>query len=215
MRSCLAWWTFACLAAGVGGIGLFARRERRSSSPLILPELHARRPFPVGAALTLLYFAAASGIVLVVLLYAQYRLGYSALAAGFVLAPAAMGNILGALISLRMQRRREGRQVIRIQLSVALLGLATIGLLAARGGLPAGILLATPIVVVGVGLGGVIGPLFSTILAGVGERETRRGGVGNCTAVRRKPGRRRNHDAVIAVAYLIAGMLNFSLPSPI
>jgi MFS family permease len=163
------WWTFVLLAAGVGGVGLFARHERRSTAPLIEPALLRRRTYRVGACVALAFFGAAAGIMLVLSLYAQYGLGYSALGAGVVLTPAAAGNVSGALLAMRLARRLGGRATIQLNLAVAIAGLASIALLGAR---PNGAMLAGPLAALGFGLGGSIAPLFSAVLAGITPAET-------------------------------------------
>ena len=163
------WWTFVLLAAGIGGIGLFARHERRSTAPLIEPVLLRRRTYLAGAAVALAFFAAAAGIMLVLSIYAQYGLGYSALGAGLVLTPAAAGNVTGALAAVRLAPRLGGRATIQASLAVAIAGLASVAFI---GSPPSGLMLAGPVLALGFGLGGIIAPLFSTILTGITPAET-------------------------------------------
>ena len=166
------WWTFALLAAGAGGTWLFARHERRSAAPLIEPALVRRRTYLAGSAVALAFFAASAGIMLVLSLYAQYGLGYSALGAGLVLTPAAAGNVTGALAAMRLARRLGGRATIQANLAVAAAGLASIAVIASpAGSRPGGLILAGPVLALGFGLGGIIAPLFSTILAGITPAE--------------------------------------------
>jgi EmrB/QacA subfamily drug resistance transporter len=162
------WWTFALLAAGVGVFCLFASHERRSAAPLIEPALLRRRAYLTGAAVALSFFAASAGILLVLSLYAQYGLGYSALGAGLALTPVAAGNMAGALVAMRFAPRLGGRATIQVNLAVAIAGLASVALL---GPAPGGLVLAGPVLALGFGLGGIIAPLFSTILAGITPAE--------------------------------------------
>jgi MFS family permease len=104
--------------------------------------------------------------------YAQYGLGYSALGAGLVLTPVAAGNVLGALAALRLSARLGGRATIGVNLAVALAGLVSLGLLALVTTRPDGFALAGPALALGFGLGGIIAPLFGTILIGVTPAET-------------------------------------------
>src|SRR6201999_2734300 len=99
---CLCW-TFPLATVGAAGVWLFARHERRSAVPLIEPALLRRRAYLSGAAVAFTFFAAAARIMLVLSLYAQDGLGYSALGAGLVLTPAAAGNVAGALAAQRLQ----------------------------------------------------------------------------------------------------------------
>jgi MFS family permease len=171
------WWTFVLVAAGLAGLGWFARHERRSPVPLIEPTLLRRRGYLAGAAVALAFFAATAGIMLVLSFYAQYGLGYSALGAGLMLTPVAAGNVAGALAAMRLVPRLGGRATIQVNLAVALAGLvalACIGFLGARPNGPAGpsgLMLAGPVLALGFGLGGIIAPLFATIVAGVTPAE--------------------------------------------
>lgn len=166
----LGWpgWTFALLAAGIAGFGLFAWHERRSAAPLIEPALLRRRTYLAGTAVAVAFFAATAGIMLVLSFYAQYGLGYSALGAGVMLTPAAAGNVAGALVAMRAAPRLGGRATIQVNLAVAIAGLVSIALLGAR---PGGLALAAPVFALGFGLGGLIAPLFSTILTGITPAE--------------------------------------------
>ncbi len=177
----LGWpgWTFVVLAAGLGGFGWFARHERRSPFPLIEPTLLRRRGYLAGAAVALAFFAATAGIMLVLSFYAQYGLGYSALGAGLMLTPAAGGNVAGALVAMRLAPRLGGRATVQVNLVVALAGLvalACLSLLEVQPGrapaAPSGLVLAGPVLALGFGFGGIIAPLFGTILAGVTPAET-------------------------------------------
>jgi MFS family permease len=165
------WWTFAVLAAGLAGFGWFARHERRSPVPLIEPTLLRRRSYLAGAAVALAFFAATSGIMLVLSFYSQYGLGYSALGAGLMITPVAAGNVIGALVAMRLTPRLGGRPTIQLNLLVALIGLAALAVVASLGS-PSGLALAGPILALGFGLGGAIAPLFATILAGITPAET-------------------------------------------
>ena len=186
------WWTFALVAAGLAGLGWFARHERRSLVPLIEPTLLRRRGYLAGAAVALAFFAATAGIMLVLSFYAQYGLGYSALGAGLMLTPVAAGNVAGALAAMRLTPRLGGRATIQVNLAVALAGLVALACMGFLGTQPdgssgpinsvgpinpsgpigpSGLMLAGPLLALGFGLGGIIAPLFATIVAGVTPAE--------------------------------------------
>jgi MFS family permease len=166
------WWTFALLAAGAGAACLFARHLRGATAPLIEPALLRRQGYLAGAAVALAFFAAAAGIMLVLSLYAQYGLGYTALGAGLVLTPAAAGNVTGALAAMRLAPRLGGRATIQVSLAIAVAGLAGVAAVAwPAGSPPGGLVLAGPVLAVGLGLGAIIAPLFATILAGITPAE--------------------------------------------
>ena len=79
--------------------------------------------------------------MLVLSLYAQYGLGYTALGAGLVITPVAAGNVAGALAALRLAPRIGGRGTIGVNLAVAIAGLASVALISAP---PGGLALAGP-----------------------------------------------------------------------
>jgi len=164
------WPALPSLALGLGLLALFVRSERQSPHPLLARVLMQRRTFLRGLLSAVLYFAAAAGIMLVISLYAQHHLGYSALGAGLILAPAALGNVLGALISQYVQRRKGPGLAMQTHLALAMAGLAAVGAIGLRQ--PAGpFYLPAAALVVGTGLGGVIAPLFAATLAGMAEGE--------------------------------------------
>jgi MFS family permease len=167
------WWTFALLAAGLACVGIFARYQLRAAAPLIEPSLLCRRSYLAGAAIALAFFAAAAGVMLLLSLYAQYGLGYSALGAGTMLTPAAAGNVTGALVALRLSPRLGGRAAIQVNLAVSGAGLVSMALvsMALVGGRPSGLALAGPVLALGFGLGGIIAPLFSAILTTITPAE--------------------------------------------
>jgi MFS family permease len=100
-----------------------------------------------------------------------------------MLTPVAAGNVVGALAAMRLAPRLGGRATIQVNLAVALAGLvalASIGFLGAQpngpnGPInpsgPSGLMLAGPVLALGFGLGGIIAPLFATIVAGVTPAE--------------------------------------------
>lgn len=204
----LGWpaWSFVLVSAGIAGAGVFAFHERRTDAPLIAPALLRRRTYITGAAVALAFFAAAAGIMLVLSLYAQYGLGYSALGAGLLIAPAAAGNMAGALVAMRLVPRIGGRAAIQANLGVAVAGLLSLsgiaGLSAARGTGPGGLVLAGPVLALGFGLGGIIAPLFSTIISGIAPAETG-SASGSLGAIQQLAG--SVGVAAIATAYNVTG----------
>jgi EmrB/QacA subfamily drug resistance transporter len=198
------WWAIASLAAGAAGFWLFARHERRSGAPLVEPALLHRRTYLAGTAVAVAFFAAAAGFMLVLSLYAQYGLGYSALGAGAMLLPATAGNVAGALAATRLVPRAGGRIVIQLGLGIAVAALAAIVLAVTvlAGTRPSGLTLAGPVLAFGFGLGAVIAPLFSTILAGITPAETG-SASGSLGAIQQLAG--SAGVAAIATVYTAAG----------
>jgi EmrB/QacA subfamily drug resistance transporter len=86
--------TSVVIAAVAGGV--FARWELRRGEPMLDLRMFANRGFSAGSvALSMLFFAMA-GTVFLQAQYLQFILGYTPLAAGAALVPAALGMILGS-----------------------------------------------------------------------------------------------------------------------
>ncbi|MEU8236502.1 MFS transporter [Actinoplanes sp. NPDC048967] len=155
------WWTFALLAAGLVAFALVAVRQRTSASPIVAPALLRRRPFVAGLAVAVVFFAGTGGLMLVLSLFLQLGLHYSALHAGLALAPVAAGIAVSSLLAPALAIRL-GRALLHLGLGVELLG--TAGLAIAVGtGAPASALAATTLGI-GLGLGLLFGPLIQRIL---------------------------------------------------
>ncbi|MDH6541102.1 MFS transporter [Streptomyces sp. SPB4] len=166
----LGWpaWSIALAAAGPLGFWLFARHQRRRPSPLVAPTLLANRGYTGGIAVAVAFFAAFTGLMLVLSLFLQGPLGLSPEGAGYSVAPLALGIALTAGPAGGLAQK-HGRLVIQAGIVLSALGL---GLLAATaGGAVDGWRLLPGTFVTGLGMGLVIPPLFDVILAGVADHE--------------------------------------------
>ena len=92
----------AALAAGSG----FFLRQRRARSPLYDLRVAARRTFWVAAVGGIIVFGALMGAIFVGQQFLQDVLGYSALASGLAVLPAAAGLVVFAPVSARLTRTR-------------------------------------------------------------------------------------------------------------
>jgi EmrB/QacA subfamily drug resistance transporter len=165
-------WIFAILALGVCLLGVFGLAERRAhGTPLIEPSLLKNRAFTNGLALGVVFFTAFGGVGLVLSLYTQLGLHYSALHAGLALAPLSLGAAIGAGSSFALIPR-FGRRVLQAGLVVVAPAMVALALTVQHTG--AGTTtwdLAPSLFACGIGLGWVFGPMFNIILAGVQEHE--------------------------------------------
>ena len=94
--------------AAVAG-GMFVRWELRRDEPMLDMRLFANRSFSAGSvALAMLFFAMA-GTVFLQAQYLQFVLGYTPLAAGAALVPAAIGMILGSGVGAHLAGQLGGR----------------------------------------------------------------------------------------------------------
>jgi EmrB/QacA subfamily drug resistance transporter len=175
----LGWpaWTYAMLAAGAGGLVLFALvergRERAGRSPLVTTSLFSRRVFTAGLLTALVFFAGMIGLMFTFSLYLQIGNGYSAVAAGAGFIPWAVGTAIGAGLGAGLLAPRFGRIVLHGGLAFMAAGIA--GTLLVVGGAEhhhvSILALAGPLLVAGGGMGAILSPLFSFVLAGVADDE--------------------------------------------
>ncbi|MFC5062567.1 MFS transporter [Actinomycetospora atypica] len=157
-------WSFALLAGAAVALVGFAWRQRRAAHPIVVPSLLRSRTYVAGLGTVVVFTSGMGGLMLVYGLHLQLDLGASPLVAGLGTAPVALGIAVSA-VATPVLTRRLGRSVLLLGLGVEALGaLGLAAVAAAAGGVPA---LAGPALVVGLGLGAVFGPLFSTVLSGL------------------------------------------------
>ncbi|HWP19461.1 MAG TPA: MFS transporter [Burkholderiaceae bacterium] len=164
-------WSLAWLAASLPLAGLFVGQQGRAArrpggQPLVAPALRGNRVFLLGLAVTLLFYAGNASFYFVLALYLQQGLGLSPLASGGVFAVLAAGFVAASLRAPAFAHRL-GPQAIYVGALVLAAGHAMLYL--ALGPLhmgPSAALLPL-LVLQGVGLGMVMAPLVSSILAGL------------------------------------------------
>jgi hypothetical protein len=144
----LGWpvWTFLLMSAGIALLGVFALVERRGhGTPLIEPSLLRNRAFTSGLAVGIAFFAGFAGLLLVLSVFFQAALGFTA---------------------------KYGRRVLRVGILVIIVSLAGLAAIVDHHGTDLTTWTMVPALVpFGLGLGFVFGPLFNVILAGVDDRE--------------------------------------------
>jgi EmrB/QacA subfamily drug resistance transporter len=147
------------------------RVMRRGRAPLLDVALLSQAPgYRSGIALGALYFTGFTGVFLVLSVYLQDGLGFSALATGLMLTPFAAGSALTATAAGRAVSV-IGRKVTVLAIVVVMTGLAAVLVLVPGHG-PAGLwpLLVVPLLLAGLGGGGVVSPNFTLTLADVPPR---------------------------------------------
>ncbi len=164
------WWWLVLLTPVAAW--LFVRRERRQLAhqrpPLLDVRLFTRVPgFGSGILLGSVYFCGFSGIWLVMALFLQDELGYSALESGLAVMPFAIGSAVTSVIAGRLVTR-FGRWVTVVGLSLVVFGFLVLAVVVPvvtphHVGLWAGV----PLFVAGVGSGATISPNFTLTLADV------------------------------------------------
>lgn len=143
-------------------VALFFRREarltRRGADPLVDLRLFRRPSYTAGVVLALAFFPAMAGLPLVMALYYQQGLGMTALESGLGVTAYAIGSAVSAPLAGRVVTR-VGRPLIVAATVTFGLGAAGLDVLArVRTGLPAALLLAGPLLVMGTGAGALITP---------------------------------------------------------
>jgi len=178
----LGWpaWTLALLAVAPPAAVAFVRAERaledRGGVPLVPVSLLRVRSMRRGLLLAVPFFAGFSGFMFVVALTLQDGTGFSALTAGAVLVPMAIGFLAASLCTARLMAR-FGRRVLTAGGLIQAAGLvAVITELAAFWPHPGPLEMAPGMLVLGVGQGLIMSPLFGVVLS---EVPLRRAGAGS------------------------------------
>lgn len=163
-------WPPATLAMGIVGVALFAlfwQQQQRSAEPLLQPSLFRNRGFTSGLIIGIAFFAALSGLMLVISLFVQYGLSYSPLDAALTTAPVAIGISIAAVIAARFIAE-HGRAVVYTGMLLTIAG--TVALMA-RFGFPElaayGWSLPLPLSIVGLGAGAAFGAVFTVALGDI------------------------------------------------
>ncbi|MFD1545129.1 MFS transporter, partial [Nonomuraea guangzhouensis] len=165
-------WTLVpilCLAGGLVFFGLFCLRQRTAANPLIEPSLLLNRGFTAGLVLGVVFFAAVSGLLYVLVLYMQYGLRFTPVRAALGLAPVAVGIVIASVACHRLIAR-FGRTLIVIGLAIGLIG--TGWLLAVVCGVAGGVWpLVLAALVIGLGMGTCFGTVYDVTMGDIDPRE--------------------------------------------
>jgi EmrB/QacA subfamily drug resistance transporter len=165
-----AWWIWTMLTVGVVllvAFGVLQRREERAGrSPLVPPSLFAQRSYAAGVLTVFAFFSAVASFFLVLTIYLQIGLHFSALDAGLTVLPFSLAGFVASGASVPLVDRLGKWLVL-----VGLLGLA--GATAwvgqsvdAHGDRLSSAGLIGPMILGGAGLALAVVPLFDVALAG-------------------------------------------------
>jgi EmrB/QacA subfamily drug resistance transporter len=162
-------WTVLSLAAGPVVLAAFAAHQRRlglrGGDPLLDPVLFRDRAFSAGLLTQLVFWAGQASFFLVLALYLQLGRGLDALQAGLVFTILAAAYLVASLeapgLTARLGRRLPAVGAVALATGHAVM-LATVAEVGTGGSVAA---LAPALLLVGTGMGLVITPLTSTVLA--------------------------------------------------
>jgi EmrB/QacA subfamily drug resistance transporter len=169
-------WTYLMAAGSAVAFGLlvaWSRRQRRAGKdPLIEASVFSHRPYTAGLATIIVFFAGMIGTLLVLTLFLQLGEQFTAIHAGLTLAPFAVGTAAGATLAGAVLVPRIGRTALQAATLVIAGGVWWLhGVVGAHGLHTGSLELIAPQLVVGLGIGMTISPLFDFILSAVTQAE--------------------------------------------
>lgn len=155
----------------VGFVRWERRVGRRGGAPLLDVALLRRTPgYGNGLAVGTLYFTGFTGLFLVLSVFLQDELDYSPLSAGLLLTPFAVGSALTAPLAGRLVSRIH-RLITVVALGVMMTGVLVVALVTpSHVGDGLWLWLVPPLLLAGLGGGGVVSPNFTLSLAEVPPR---------------------------------------------
>jgi MFS family permease len=174
------WWTWLMLAACVPVLGAFAwwesRVERGGRDALVPPSLLRTRAMVTGLTMTGIFFTVFGGFMFVFAIIAEVAAGMDPLGIGWTLTPFAVSFLAASLLGSKAAQRDPVALMQRGAL-IAAVALAALGLvlLATWPGFTWW-QLALPLLLLGVGQGMLVVPLFGTVLGGVPAHHAGMGG---------------------------------------
>ncbi|NUU22513.1 MAG: MFS transporter [Streptomycetaceae bacterium] len=170
-------WTFVSMAASVPVFALFvgyeARRRNAGASTLVELSLFRNKAFTSALAVGLLFFSTMVAFMLIITVYLQAGLGWSASDAAVALIPWSLGCTVGAGLSGGLLAPKFGRKVVHGGLLVQILGVLAVWYTIDHD--PAGVSgwgLTPSLALTGLGFGLIMAPFFDIAIAGVTTEET-------------------------------------------
>lgn len=131
--------------------------ERRQDEPVLPLSLFHDRNFSIGGVVAALVNIGLVGLVLVLTLFFQSVLGFSAAKAGLVLIPNALAGMVSAPIAGRLTDKGKGKYLLFLGLALLAIGLALVSWVASLNATGATFIL--PLIVTGLGVGFTLAPM--------------------------------------------------------
>jgi EmrB/QacA subfamily drug resistance transporter len=173
----LGWpaWCFGLIATSVLLFAIFAahlvRRSRHGRDPLIEPSIFGHRGYSAGALVLMLYFGGMVGSMLALTLFMQIGEHFSAIHAGLTVIPFSLGTAVTAPVAATLMQKHGGRVLIQAGGLLSLAGYVLLALVLSSVTHISTWGLVGPLLVVGLGMGLFIVPVFDTIVAAVTDTE--------------------------------------------
>lgn len=169
----LGWplWTFSLMLLSPVLLALFARHQRRRSAanqaPLLPMGLFRDRGFSAGLVVQLTFQAGVASYFLILTLYLQSGLGFSAWHAGLTILPFSLGAVIGSGVAVPLTTKL-GKLLVSAGATLQAAGVAwSIAVVSDRADALAISDLILPMGVAGIGLGVLVVPLLDVALATV------------------------------------------------
>jgi EmrB/QacA subfamily drug resistance transporter len=199
VRSADAGWsdglTLATVAAGVLLLALFVANERRAPQPILPLRLFSSRERSGAYAARLLFLGAMAPFWFFTTQWLQNVAGYSPVQAGLAFMPTTVVNFAAAMAIPKLTRRYGNPTVLVGGLTTSLIGMAWLSRLGADTPYLTGI--ALPMMLIGAGQGGALGPLTAGGIAGVTPEDA--GAAGGITNVAHQIGGSLGLAVLVAV----------------
>ncbi len=145
-----------------------SRLAKRGGDPVLRLELFRDRAFTIGAVLAFVFFGTLTSLIFTISLTLQFGFGFSALRAGVMTLPWAVGMGVAAVLSSAVYRMLGNRVLILGGMVVFAGSLIALSIILEREGTdPRWLALAGPLLLGGAGLGLFVAPLQTAILATV------------------------------------------------
>jgi predicted MFS family arabinose efflux permease len=187
--------TLVSVAAGVLLLTLFIANERGAGQPIMPLRLFASRERAGSYAARLLFLGAMAPFWFFTTQFLQSVAGYSPVEAGVAFLPVTLVNFAAAMAVPRLTRRFGNPTVLVGGLLVSAIGMLWLSRLSADTSYVTGI--ALPMLLIGAGQGGALGPLTAGGFAGVAPEDA--GAAGGVTNVAHQLGGSLGLAVLVAV----------------
>ena len=148
------------------------RVRSRGGDPLVEASIFSHRSYTAGISMIVVFFAGMLGTMLVLTLFMQFGMHFSAIHAGLSLAPFAAGAAVGAALAAAVLAPRLGRATLQIAAVPAAAGVWWLRQVILAHGLDTtSLAIVGPELLLGIGFGMIVSPLFDFILASVADNE--------------------------------------------